>query len=46
MIKAICFDLDGVYFSENGFKSFKQKIIDMGADTEFKRGTTKEQEYW
>lgn len=29
-IKAICFDLDGVYFTSAGFKSFKQKIMDMG----------------
>lgn len=33
-IKAICFDLDGVYFTSNGFKSFKQKIIDMGVSKE------------
>lgn len=29
-IRAICFDLDGVYFTSAGFSSFKQKIMDMG----------------
>lgn len=32
MIKAICFDLDGVYFTEQSFKDFKQKIVDLGVD--------------
>ncbi len=32
MIKAICFDLDGVYFNAAGFSSFKSKLIDLGAD--------------
>jgi len=34
MIKAICFDLDGVYFTPTGMDSFKKKIIDMGVSFE------------
>lgn len=34
MIKAICFDLDGVYFTSDGFKSFKRKIEDLGVSKE------------
>lgn len=33
-IRAICFDLDGVYFTSAGFKSFKQRIMDMGVSKE------------
>jgi len=33
-IKAICFDLDGVYFTSAGFSSFKQAICDMGVSKE------------
>jgi epoxide hydrolase-like predicted phosphatase len=32
MIKAVCFDLDGVYFTEESFKTFKQKIVDLGVE--------------
>jgi len=32
MIKAICFDLDGVYFTEESFKIFKQSIVDLGVE--------------
>lgn len=34
MIKAICFDLDGVYFTSESFKKFKQKLIDLGISKE------------
>lgn len=32
MIKAICFDLDGVYFTSNGFSSFKKAIETLGVE--------------
>lgn len=31
MIKAICFDLDGVYFKSSGFQLFKDSLIELGA---------------
>lgn len=34
MIKAICFDLDGVYFTSKGFSSFKEKIMNLGVSKE------------
>lgn len=34
MIKAICFDLDGVYFEASGFQSFKNALIKLGAKPE------------
>ncbi len=30
MIKAICFDLDGVYFTHESFQKFKQELISLG----------------
>ena len=30
MIKAICFDLDGVYFTSAGVNTFKQALVDLG----------------
>lgn len=32
MIKAICFDLDGVYFTETGKKAFHKKLVDIVGD--------------
>lgn len=32
MIKAICFDLDGVYFTEAGKKAFHKALVDMTGD--------------
>ncbi len=34
MIKAVCFDLDGVYFTSKGFSSFKESIMDLGVSKE------------
>jgi HAD superfamily hydrolase (TIGR01509 family) len=34
MIKAVCFDLDGVYFKSSGFKEFKAALVNLGADIE------------
>lgn len=32
MIKAICFDLDGVYFTKIGMESFVESLVSMGCD--------------
>lgn len=32
MIKVICFDLDGVYFTEKGKKGFHKSLVDMTGD--------------
>ena len=32
MIKAICFDLDGVYFTSAGFSTFKENLAKLGVD--------------
>lgn len=34
MIKAICFDLDGVYFDDSGFQLFKDTLVELGASRE------------
>ncbi|HTE21749.1 MAG TPA: HAD-IA family hydrolase [Candidatus Limnocylindria bacterium] len=34
MIKAICFDLDGMYFEASGFQLFKDALIRLGAKME------------
>lgn len=34
MIKAVCFDLDGVYFTSESFKRFKQKFLDLNLSKE------------
>lgn len=34
MIKAICYDLDGVYFTPEGKKAFHQAVLDLGVDEE------------
>jgi len=34
MIKAICFDLDGVFFTKKGMASFKEKITELGVSDE------------
>lgn len=34
MIKAVCFDLDGVYFTSQGFSKFKEELVNLGAEPE------------
>lgn len=34
MIKAICFDLDGVYFTKRGMEAFQEKLVSLGASKE------------
>lgn len=34
MIKAICFDLDGVYFTEQGKKAFLKNLVDLSGSEE------------
>ena len=34
MIKAVCFDLDGVFFTKEGMASFKRKITELGVPDE------------
>ncbi len=34
MIKAICFDLDGVYFTHESFQNFKKELVNLGAAKE------------
>lgn len=34
MIKAVCFDLDGVYFTSQGFSKFKEELTNLGAKPE------------
>lgn len=34
MIKAICFDLDGVYFTEHGKKAFHKALVELCGDEE------------
>lgn len=34
MVKAVCFDLDGVYFTEDGFRGFKDSLEALGATRE------------
>lgn len=50
MIKAITFDLDGVYFSSESFSNFKKSLkIDNFNDnhmTQFKRGELSEEQFW
>lgn len=50
MIKAITFDLDGVYFSSESFSNFKKSLgVDNFNDdfmTQFKRGELSEDQFW
>ncbi|HWS49217.1 MAG TPA: HAD family phosphatase [Candidatus Methanoperedens sp.] len=50
MIKAITFDLDGVYFSSESFSNFKKSLkIDNFNDnhmTQFKKGELSEDQFW
>ncbi len=34
MIKVVCFDLDGVFFTKTGFAGFKESLISLGAAKE------------
>lgn len=50
MIKAITFDLDGVYFTSESFSNFKKSLgVDSFNDdamTQFKRGEISEDKFW
>jgi len=50
MIKAVTFDLDGVYFTSESFSNFKKSLgVDNFNDkyiTQFKKGELSENQFW